>query len=207
MEKSKKNKQKKNIKKTQKKKQMEPSPWMGPPESMQKDLFLFWFLFCYYFFFDFFCFFFWGKIAIFGFRTCFLGAPSRDWVPFFLFFCFVFFVRENCNFWIPDMFSGGPIQGLGSICFCFVFFFFVFFLFIFCVFFLIFPFGPILDLFFWFVFFLFFNLFLDFGFVGGVSTVKTWNELSSMFQFSGFGFNSFLSCKKSTRLQGVTWRF
>ena len=177
---------------------MEPSPWMGPPESMQKDLFLFWFLFCYYF--------------------------------FFVFFCF-FFLRENCNFWIPDMFSGGPIQGLGSIFFVFLFCFFcegklqfldsghvfwgahpgtgfhLFFFFFFVFFFLIFPFGPILDLFFWFVFFLFFNLFLDFGFVGGVSTVKTWNELSSMFQFSGFGFNSFLSCKKSTRLQGVTWRF
>ena len=42
---------------------------------------------------------------------------------FFVFFCF-FFLRENCNFWIPDMFSGGPIQGLGSIFFVFLFCFF-----------------------------------------------------------------------------------
>ena len=72
------------------------------------------------------------KIEVFGFRTCSLGDPSRDWVPFvsFCYFIlfFVFFVRENCNFWIPDMFSGGTIQGLGPIWFfCFGFDFFCFF--------------------------------------------------------------------------------
>ena len=58
---------------------------------------------------------------------------------FHLFF-FGFFVRENCNFWIPDMFSGGRIQGLGSICFfCFVYFYFYFlFIFVYFLFFIIF---------------------------------------------------------------------
>ena len=61
------------------------------------------------------------------------------------------------------MFSGGPIQGLGSICFffCFYLFILVFFYYYFCCVyvFLIFPCGPILDLFF---FDLFFVVFLGF---------------------------------------------
>ena len=71
-----------------------------------------------------------------------------------------------------SMFSGGPIQGLGSVFFCF-------FLILFCLFlfFLIFPFGPILDLFFSFVFFfLFFNFSSNRGRCGRVTVVnsKAW---------------------------------
>ena len=57
-----------------------------------------------------------------------MGPPENGFVFILFFFNFFFasLVRENCNFWIPDMFSGGPIQGLRSICF---FVFILFFLF------------------------------------------------------------------------------
>ena len=51
----------------------------------------------------FFCFLLWGKIAIFGFRTCSLRDPSRDWAPFFFIFGIDFFVIYFSHlglFWI-----------------------------------------------------------------------------------------------------------
>ena len=64
------------------------------------------------------------------------------------------FVKENweiCNFWIPHMFPGGPIQGLGSNLF-FLFFHFWLCLFVFLFFpgFLIFHVGLFQICFFWF---------------------------------------------------------
>ena len=84
-------------------------------------------------------------------------------------FSFVFFVRENCNFGIPDMFSGGPIQGLCSICFFLRFFsIWAYFGFVFLI------------------CFLAFNCFLDFGFLGGVSTVKFNHPFKGLrFRFTG----------------------
>ena len=119
----------------------------------------------------FFLFFCKGKLQLLDSGHVFLGGPSRDWVPFVL---FCFFARENCKFWIPDMFSGGPIQGRGSICFFFCFFFGGFILFFWVYFFVFFDFS--IWAYFGFVslicFFLFFNFFIDFGFVGGVRLLK-----------------------------------
>lgn len=36
---------------------------------------------------------------------------------YYYIYLYIFFVRENCSFWIPDMFLWGSIQGLCSMCF------------------------------------------------------------------------------------------